>query len=122
LLKKAGVQRVVVVGPVPDWQPDLPQRLIYRNYRMNYMGIIPERISLAGHTKMFDMDRDLAAVARKAGVPYISALSKLCNAAGCLIRIGPTAADIMQSDPTHFTPNGSKHFVGMIADEIFGDH
>jgi hypothetical protein len=120
ILREAGVGRIVLVGPVPDWGPFLPQQLLYRSFRANPGAPIPERIAITAHPRLFEMDRLLERVAGHNDVFYVSALRTLCNADGCLIRLGGTSQEIMQSDQTHFSPAGSRHFVSLVADQILG--
>lgn len=42
----------------------------------------------------------------------------MCNAEGCLIRVGDSAADIIISDQAHLTEKGSEFFVGGIIDLV----
>jgi hypothetical protein len=44
----------------------------------------------------------------------------LCNAEGCLTRIGDTSADIVASDQVHLTEKGSIFLIGSIIDRILG--
>ena len=42
-----------------------------------------------------------------AGAEFISARDALCNAHGCLTRVGDSAGDISASDQVHLTDKGS---------------
>jgi hypothetical protein len=44
----------------------------------------------------------------------------MCNADGCLTRIGDTAADISASDQVHITEKGSVFLIQSIIDEVLG--
>ena len=55
-----------------------------------------------------------------AGAEFISASDALCNADGCLTRIGDTARDISASDQVHLTEKGSVFLVQAIIDKVLG--
>jgi hypothetical protein len=57
-------------------------------------------------------------VSEAAGVEYISAWRTLCNAEGCLTRIGPTADDVVATDAIHLSEAGSRFLVESIADRL----
>ena len=84
-LKQIGA-RVVVLGPVPLWRRGLPDEVM--RYFMLYHGLIPERYDGAA-SNGYD------AVMREKLVPldaeFISARDALCNASGCLTRVGDGA-------------------------------
>ena len=54
------------------------------------------------------------------GAEFISASEALCNAQGCLTRIGDAAADIIASDQVHLTEKGSVFLVASIIDRLLG--
>ena len=48
----------------------------------------------------------------------ISVWDVMCNAEGCLTRIGDAASDISASDQVHFTEKGSVFLVQSIIDQL----
>jgi peptidoglycan/LPS O-acetylase OafA/YrhL len=116
-LRQSGVRRVVVIGSVPFW-PRTLQELMYEVYRADPQRRLPERLS-GFDPETMRVDQQVKAIALAAGATYISAFDELCDARGCLTRIGDTAADIMQTDRTHFGAAGSWFFVSRIAPRIF---
>jgi hypothetical protein len=52
------------------------------------------------------------------GAEFISAWETMCNASGCLTRIGETAADISSSDQVHLTEKGSVFLVKSIIGQV----
>jgi hypothetical protein len=52
------------------------------------------------------------------GAEFISASDALCNADGCLARIGDKASDISASDQVHLTEKGSVFLVQSIIDQV----
>jgi hypothetical protein len=54
------------------------------------------------------------------GAEFISASDVLCNADGCLTRIGDAASDILASDHVHLTEKGSVFLAQSIIDRLLG--
>jgi hypothetical protein len=42
----------------------------------------------------------------------------MCNAEGCFIRIGDSAADISASDQVHLTEKGSEFLINAVSDRV----
>jgi hypothetical protein len=55
-----------------------------------------------------------------AGAEFISVRDALCNAQGCLARIGDSAGDISASDEIHLTEKGSAFLIESIIDRLLG--
>jgi hypothetical protein len=60
----------------------------------------------------------LGAIAVDAGAEFISARDLLCNAGGCLTRLGEAATDIVVYDQVHLTEKGSEYLIGAIIDRV----
>jgi hypothetical protein len=56
-----------------------------------------------------------------AGAEYISAWDAMCNADGCVTRIGDTAGDISVSDQVHLTEKGSVFLIHAIIGRLLGE-
>jgi hypothetical protein len=116
-LKKQTNARVVVLGPVPAWKRGLPGEVL--RYYMLHHRLIPERASEALSSNWYD------AVMRgkliSSGAEYISAWDALCNADGCLTRIGIAAGDISASDQVHLTEKGSEFLIHSIMDRLLDE-
>ena len=115
-LKTFGIPRIVILGPVPRWKRTLPLAIV-NAYRFQHSS--PDRIA----TGVSGADDDLLMqrLSEGEGVEYISAWRALCNAEGCLTRIGPTADDVVATDAIHLSEAGSKFLVKAIADRLLGD-
>ena len=74
-------QRVVVIGPIPEWEPTLPELLLPATYR--HGGVVPERLGAASHAGPRALDTQMAAAVREAGAIYASLFDQLCNDDGC---------------------------------------
>jgi peptidoglycan/LPS O-acetylase OafA/YrhL len=116
-LKKATSARVIVLGPVPTWRRGLPNEVLH--HFMLHHRLIPERISDAVSSNWPDALLRPKVVA--AGAEFISVWDALCNADGCLTRIGDTAQDITASDQVHLTEKGSEFLIGSIIDRVLGE-
>ena len=114
-LKQQTGARVVVLGSVPWWKRGLPNEVL--RYYMLQRRLIPERSDHA------ERDHTAAALREKlvpTAAEIISAWDVLCNAEGCLTRIGDSAADISASDQIHLTEKGSAYLVESVIDRVLG--
>ncbi|MBI5323302.1 acyltransferase family protein [Bradyrhizobium sp.] len=113
-LKQAGA-RVVVLGPVPFWRRGL-QNEVLRHY-MLHQTLVPARLAGAAAS-----DAGYDDVLRKRltplGAEIISVREVLCNAEGCLTRLGDSAADIVAIDQVHLSEKGSEFLIGAIIDRV----
>ena len=114
-IKDAGVREVIVIGPVPRWQPNLPEALTAK-FRHQAFAVFPERLSEGLDVDKPVIDRRLAGLATQAGARYISPLNLLCNEAGCLVRpAGDDFGDaVMAIDDSHLSPEGSRYLMRLI--------
>ncbi len=102
-----------MLGSVPWWKRGLPNEVM--RYFMLHHRLIPERSARA------EADRSGAGLREKLvplGAEYISVWDAMCNADGCLTRIGDAASDITASDQVHFTEKGSVFLVQSIIDQL----
>lgn len=116
-LQKIGVRHIVVVGQVPTW-PRPPQQLLYRAYKDDPSHKIPDRLS-GFETDREDIDRQLKTVATELGVTFVSPRDVLCDAHGCLARLGSSANDLVQIDHTHLSAAGSRYLIDHVASQLF---
>ena len=115
-LKKQTNARVVVLGSVPWWKRGLPNEVL--RYFMLHHSLIPERSTRA------EADRSGETLREKLvplGAEYISVWDAMCDADGCLTRIGEAASDITASDQVHLTEKGSVFLIGSIMDRLLGE-
>jgi hypothetical protein len=116
-LKQQDGLRVVVLGPVPDWRRGLPDAVL-RHY-MLYRRLIPRRTNEGIRPNGYE-DEMRSALTPK-GAEFISARAALCNAEGCLTRVGEAASDIIASDRVHLTEKGSVFLIQAIIDRLLGE-
>src|SRR5262245_5981357 len=114
-LKQQTRARVVVLGPLPLWQRSVPNEVL-RYYLMNHV-LVPPRVAGAARGDS-RYDNIMRAKLVPLGAEFISAREEMCNAEGCLIRVGDSAGDIIISDQAHLTEKGSAFFIGAIIDRV----
>jgi peptidoglycan/LPS O-acetylase OafA/YrhL len=113
-LRANGAKEIIVVGPPPQWQPDLKGALAY-NYFLNGKLETRMKFGLTRFEVLTQQDNSLARAAEKLGLRYLSALKALCNGDGCV-----TTADQMPFaiDSDHFSDAGSVYFAESVKAEI----
>jgi peptidoglycan/LPS O-acetylase OafA/YrhL len=116
VLKQQTGARIVVLGAVPWWKRGLPNEVL--RYFMLYHRLIPERSDRATPD---GADAVLREKVVPLGAEYISVWDALCNADGCLTRIGDTAEDISASDQVHLTKKGSEFLILSIIGGLLGE-
>ena len=99
-LKSLGVGRIIFMGPVPQWNEELPKKIVRRFWpntpERTFDGI--DRPSMLRNSEVkkhfFQMD----------GVTFVDLVEFFCNDDGCLTRIGPDKKlDITTWDYGHLT-------------------
>jgi peptidoglycan/LPS O-acetylase OafA/YrhL len=114
-LKRQTRARVVVLGPLPFWRRSVPNEVM--RYYMLHHTLVPTRLAgVARSDSQYDnlMREKLGPL----GAEFMSAREEMCNAKGCLIRIGDSADDIIISDQAHLTEKGSEFLIGAIIDRV----
>jgi hypothetical protein len=113
-LRRESGARVIVLGPVPFWKRGLPSEVL--RYWLLHHSLIPVRSQDADADRSVD-DRLRAAVV-PAGAEFVSARDALCDAEGCLARLGDHASDITASDQAHLTDQASEFLIDSIIDKV----
>jgi hypothetical protein len=108
----------VVLGAVPSWRRGLPNEVL-RHFMLHH-SLIPVRSTNAAPNAPFD--ETMRQKLEPLGAEFISADDVLCNADGCLTRIGDRASDIVVSDQVHLTEEGSVFLIKSIIDRILPPH
>jgi hypothetical protein len=115
-LKQETRARVVVLGGVPAWRRGLPSEVL--RHFMLHRALIPQRSTRAATSSTYDAT--MRARLEPLGAEFISASDALCNAEGCLTRVGDTSADITASDQVHLTEKGSIFLIDAIIERLLG--
>jgi hypothetical protein len=104
---KRTVDDVIILGPAPFWDPDLPIAAI-RFWDANQ--ILPDRLQPADKN-YHAVDAILAAIARQQGARFISAFDEICNVAGCLTHTSASRSDLLSWDYGHLTTSGAHYLL-----------
>ena len=107
-LQEAGVDNVVLVGPVPQWQPSLFKLIL-----KNHWGAIPLRLNNHLVQSVLTTDRIMKErYGNSLQVTYVSLVDRLCNTDGCLTYLdGNPKEGLITYDYGHFTLPASRYVV-----------
>jgi peptidoglycan/LPS O-acetylase OafA/YrhL len=111
--RAAGVRRILVVGPAPQWTEDLP-RVMYEEWRAT--GKIPDRLRQRLAEAAFSADRALKVIVGRTSANYLSLLDALCDERGCLARVGDDPQGLIAYDYGHMTQEGARYVARLIRD------
>lgn len=103
-LKNAGIQHIMLVGPVPVWNPSLP-KLLLNFYQTSVPQHVPDRMEGAALNP--DIEKKLQEIAAKEGIEFVSAIDVFCRKNECLTKVGNGPGDIVVWDSAHLTDAGS---------------
>lgn len=101
------IPRVVIIGPVPQWEGGLP-RVLFSIAQKDPFNRIPDRASEGLITEMFDVDKALAKKYGDGSATYVSPIEVFCNNEGCLTRTSSAPASLTAQDVGHLTKDGSE--------------
>ena len=104
-LRAIGVKSIVVAGDPPLWRPPLPS-LIARELLAS--GVSPRYSSVGVMSEAMAIDDAMRRQSWPAGVAFVSLDQGLCNAKGCLRRVGEDLpGDLVALDYGHLSERGS---------------
>lgn len=110
-LKAAGVERVLVIGPAPTWEKDLP-KVVFEQWRQGRSTeVIPERLVSGWLPAPFDVEAQMTGLLASESVTYFSTLKSMCSTQGCVVSVPGTPRRLVSWDHGHFTLEGAQ-FVG----------
>jgi len=119
-LRKIGVARIVLIGPIPLWQMDLPRlMLLYWTGRRGEQAP-PHYMSLGLAPDHAAIEEKMEALATALRIDYLSPYKVLCTKEGCLTRTGDDINDIAYYDYQHLTPAGAATLVERLGDYFTG--
>jgi len=120
-LKKTGIQKIILLGPVPVWKVSL-KRHIFDYFKNNPLKSQPPLYIRFGLVEGIPgLDQDMRAIAQKNGVSYISAYEAMCNSDGCLTRVGEEGKDITSFDDGHLSQQASRYFINRISGDLLSN-
>ncbi len=119
-VRSLGVDRVVLVGPVPMWLPSLPEVVTSQYWGKPYdrvgYGLVDDR-----RTEDSQMSARYGSSGTPKGVPdngdvtYVPLIPRLCNADDCQATVpGNDPPELIAFDVGHLTPRGSVYIADLI--------
>ncbi len=99
--------KVILVGPIPEWSPKLPQKVFRPAFQNG--GRVPKRMEDETFGKISELDRDMAALSARMGIGYVSLVHLLCENNQCRTTVPDGESDALIAwDSAHLTLPGSK--------------
>jgi peptidoglycan/LPS O-acetylase OafA/YrhL len=107
-IKSSGVNSIFLIGPVPQWNGDLP-KILWKCYGNH---TIPEYSKCEVSPSNHDVDLEMESISKKLDIQYISIFREMCREDGCLVRIDDK---LVSEDHGHLTPAASRFLVSRIS-------
>ncbi len=101
-LKGYGVKHVVLIGPLPQWNPSLPSVIASRHWGLNESHISDPALDQS----VMAVDQATRQLAASADIQFVSLIDRLCVADACLVRLEDTDS-LLQIDSGHLSTEGS---------------
>ena len=121
-LKKAGVKKVILMGPTPYWKNSLPHNIV-ETWKKAKTVAKPSLYMSYGDfgllTELPIYDKQMRDIAKRLNISYISGLDFLCNADGCLTRDSEDGVKVTSVDYGHLTVDAAQTYLKQIAPLIF---
>ncbi len=106
-LQKAGVAKIVVVGPAPRWKGGLPKLLYQAWAESRPVHSVPERLATGLDPSVFAADRAMRRELVPRHVTYFSIIDVFCTNASCLTHTPDGPARLVTWDYGHLTTDGA---------------
>lgn len=112
-IHEAGVNSIVIVGPVPRWRHSLPEQIAayFADHRE-----APRYLAQGVSEDQFGVDREFRRFVEIEGLQFQSPIAELCKNKSCLTRVGNSADEITQFDYGHLTRAGSIYVVSRFSE------
>lgn len=108
-LKTLGVKEVILVGPVPQWQPSLPIVMTKRHWNSAESRIVDQGLD----QRLLKTDALLKKELDPSVIDYISVIGNLCEGLACLAKVDD-GKSLLVVDYGHLTPSASQYVVRTI--------
>jgi peptidoglycan/LPS O-acetylase OafA/YrhL len=119
LLRAAGVGRVVIIGQLPRWLVSQPTALLTQ---WRETGQLPTRNDIQLNPASWTADRAIGNAASAAGVHFVSPMSRLCDATGCVLTVVADGKTYPVAwDDAHLTGQASLTLARQWRSELLGD-
>ncbi|WP_413694279.1 SGNH hydrolase domain-containing protein [Psychromonas sp. KJ10-2] len=109
--------KIILIGPVPQWEPSLPNTIAKRHFEPTKT-IIEDRSFV---TSLFTINRQLHERYGNSEIKHISLLDELCNEEGCLAKVDNNNTPLV-FDYGHLSVEGSQYVVEEILKEKIMDY
>lgn len=112
-LRQAGVKKIIIVGPVPNWGRPLPS-VLARHMLATNSSDVPSRLYVGVNSTTEALDDRLAKLSKSLSIDYVSPYLDFCNSDGCLAVIPDRTTGLKQLtafDDTHLMPYAAEFFV-----------
>lgn len=120
-LRALGVQRIVLVGPVPHWIGSLPSN-IARVMRGEYHSLVPDRQTKLLDTSIPILNETMRQTAESLSLEYVNSYRNFCNSSGCLVTVEVAGKrDLTSFDHAHLTKAASEFLIDLNIEKIFGN-
>ena len=121
-LKKAGVKKVMLMGPTPYWRNSLPHNIVETWKKTKTVVKPPLRMTYGDFGLLAELpiyDKQMRDIAKRLDISYISGLDFLCNSDGCLTRDSEDGVKVSSVDYGHLTVDAAQTYLKRIAPLIF---
>jgi hypothetical protein len=121
-LKKAGVKKVILMGPSPYWKNSLPHNIVETWKKAKTVAKPPLRMSYGDFGLLAELplyDKQMREIAKRLDISYISGVDFLCNKDGCLTRDSEDGVKVSSVDYGHLTVDAAQTYLKRIAPLIF---
>ena len=109
LKKISTIEKIYLIGPVPQWRGSLEKQM-YKHFRL--YNALPYYMNTGLEIKKNkEIDLQLSKIAEINNINYISPLQILCNKDGCLTRVSGKELSLTAFDYGHLTIDGSEFLV-----------
>lgn len=105
-LKSYGVKHIVLIGPLPQWNPSLPSVIANRHWDVQDSYISDPALDRS----ILAVDQATRQLIDPAEVQFVSLIDKLCEGDACLVRLQDSQA-LLQIDSGHLSAEGSVFIV-----------
>lgn len=119
-LKKENVRKIILVGPAPNWSPDLRIMLRDKKFSDNKLPLMMQ-LSNDDWSTFERKDTEIKLIALSLDVEYISPKQVFCNLDSCRIKVSESIPDgLLVGDRDHLTKQGSiSLFENQIVKKLF---
>ena len=115
-LQKAGVGKIVVIGPAPVWKGGLP-RLLYQAWTKSPFHIVPERLETGLDPAVPNADEHMRRDLEARGVAYFSLTGFFCTSGGCLTHVPGGETRLTTWDSGHLTTDAAVLVARQLAED-----